>query len=180
MSTDLQPAAHHAPVEPLDPAVLADIACGIAEARDLWAPHAIHEVDDRRPVRLLATDAYEVWVIGWTEGQGVDLHDHGGSIGVLVVTDGSLREHRPGQAAHDLAAGTVQHLPSGLVHEVFNPSAVPATSIHVYSPPLVAMGYYEETGERTILLEHVVEERPAIDTERFARALHPAARGDRG
>jgi predicted metal-dependent enzyme (double-stranded beta helix superfamily) len=178
MSADLEPAATRPTVvRALAAEVLADIACGIAEARDLWAPHAVHDADDRHPVRLLATEAYEVWVIGWTEGQGVDLHDHAGSIGTLVVTEGTLREVRPGEAPVDLSPGLVRELRPGLVHEVFNPGAAPATSIHVYSPPLVAMGYYDATGERTILLEHVIEERPALDADDVTRALHPASKG---
>ena len=178
MATDLDPtAARPTVVQPLAPDVLVDIACGIAEARDLWGPHAVHDVADRHPVRLLATEAYEVWVIGWTEGQGVDLHDHAGSIGALVVTEGALREVRPGEAPVDLHPRVVRELTPGLVHEVFNPGSAPATSIHVYSPPLVAMGYYDRSGERSILLEHVVHEPPALGSGEATRALHPAARG---
>jgi predicted metal-dependent enzyme (double-stranded beta helix superfamily) len=178
VATDLEPTdARSTIVEALDPVVLADIACGIAEARDLWGPHAVHDPADRHPVRLLATDAYEVWVIGWTEGQGVDLHDHAGSIGALVVTEGALREVRPGEEPVDLRPGAVRELTPGLVHEVFNPGSAPATSIHVYSPPLVAMGYYDATGERSILLEHIVEEQPALAAEDASRALHPASGG---
>jgi predicted metal-dependent enzyme (double-stranded beta helix superfamily) len=182
MPSDLEPAATRPTVvEALAPDVLVDIACGIAEARDLWGPHAVHDADDPRPVRLLATEAYEVWVIGWTEGQGVDLHDHAGSIGAIVVTEGVLREVRPGDTSIDLQPGLVHELTPGLVHEVYNPGSAPATSIHVYSPPLVAMGYYDATGERTILLEHVVEEPPALPLAVATRALHPASRGgDRG
>jgi hypothetical protein len=71
----------------------------------------------------------------------------------------------------------VQRLDRTVVHEVANLDSDPATSIHVYSPPLVAMGYYDEHGERTLLLENVVEEAPVLDGRQSARALHPARRG---
>lgn len=163
--------------EPLDHAVLVDIACGIAEARDLWAPHAVHDPMDRAPQRLLVTDAYEVWVIGWTEGQGVDMHDHGGSAGVLVVTEGVLTERRAGSEPEKLGPGAVQELSPSVRHEVANLDRAPATSIHVYSPPLVAMGYYDEHGERSILLEPIPDEPAVLDPRHLSRVLHPSAQG---
>jgi quercetin dioxygenase-like cupin family protein len=171
-NVDAPPAA----AEPLAPSTLVDIACGIAEARELWEPLVVHDARDRHPVRLLATDAYEVWVIGWTQGQGVDLHDHAGSAGVLVVADGALVERRVGEAPQRLEAGEVRVLPQTVVHEVANHDAAPASSIHVYSTPLVAMGYYDADGERTVLIENVVEPVAVVAPDSSARALHPAAR----
>src|SRR6188508_539359 len=72
--------------------VLADIVGGLAEASDLWRAHVQHDPVERARVRLLATAAYEVWLIGWTPGQSVGLHDHGGSHGAYVVVDGTLTE----------------------------------------------------------------------------------------
>ena len=123
------------------------------------------------------TDAYEVWLIGWMQGQGVDMHDHGGSAGVLAVAEGALTERRPGRNSERLAAGTHERLDRTVVHEVINLEPTPATSIHVYSPPLVAMGYYDEHGERALLLENVVDEAPILDRRDAARAFHPATRG---
>ena len=177
VDTDLEPVPGTTPAEPLDHAILVDIACGIAEARTLWESHVVHDPRERRPVRLLATDAYEVWVIGWSQGQGVDMHDHGGSAGVLAVAEGALSERRPGHPAERLGAGSHQRLDRTVVHEVANLDEAPATSIHVYSPPLVAMGYYDEHGERALLLDNVVDEPPVLDAGRAARALHPAVRG---
>src|SRR4051794_32593420 len=90
------------PARSLPDATLRDIARGVAEATTLWKAHVRHDPDGRRPVRLLSTEAYEVWVIGWTEGQGVDMHDHGGSAGVIVVAEGVLVERRSGQPARTL------------------------------------------------------------------------------
>jgi quercetin dioxygenase-like cupin family protein len=162
------------PVERLDESTMLDIACGIAEARDLWLQHVRHDELERRPVRLLATDAYEVWVIGWTTGQGVSLHDHGGSSGVVVVTEGRLVERAQGAAPRRLEAGDAAVLGPDAVHEVFNAGDAPATSVHVYSPPLAAMGYHLDEHSGPASLEALVHDAPAVSGAEAARALHPA------
>src|SRR5579871_2269404 len=81
--------------EALSCAVLGDIAAGLAAAEPLWRAVVRHDPAGRRPVRLLATDRYEAWVIGWKPGQGVDLHDHGPSAGALAVVEGELTELVP-------------------------------------------------------------------------------------
>ena len=164
--------------EPLDgdtlpTEVLVDIAKGIA-ASPLWEQHSTHGVD-RRPVRLLATDQYEVWVIGWTTGQSVELHDHGDAAGAVVVTEGTLTEIvSPGPITDatriSLPAGAVRALPAGLVHDVLNLDTQPATSIHVYSPPLRSMTFYDPIDG------HAVRTRPST---RGCRARGPRRRPPR-
>src|SRR4051794_39299075 len=102
----------------LAPEALVEIAKGIA-ASPLWLDHANHDHEDRRPVRLLATASYEVWVLGWVTGQGVELHDHGDAAGAIVVTEGTLTEIvAPGPIDPDnritLPAGAVRAIPVGL------------------------------------------------------------------
>ena len=176
-ATDVDHHATEQPVETLDRATMLDIACGIASARDLWAQHVQHTDDERRPVRLLATDAYEVWVIGWTTGQGVTLHDHGGSSGVVVVTEGRLVERARGRDARRLEPGDITELGPTDVHEVFNAEDEVATSVHVYSPPLAAMGYHltDDPGV-AVVIEGLATDQPvvAVASEAAARALHPS------
>ena len=64
----------------LDLAALGDIVSGLARADDLWRPHVAHDASERVRIRLLSTPAYEVWLLGWTPGQAVGLHDHGGFV----------------------------------------------------------------------------------------------------
>ena len=165
------------PVEALDRATMLDIAGGIAAARDLWLQHVHHDEHERRPVRLLATAAYEVWVIGWTTGQGVSLHDHGGSSGVVVVTEGRLTERASGGAPRRLVAGDVAEVGPHDVHEVFNDGDEPATSVHLYSPPLAAMGYHlgDDAGG-PVVIEGVPQQAGAVSGADAARALHPSRR----
>jgi hypothetical protein len=67
---------------------------------------------------------------------------------VLYVVDGVLQETSTerGQSVklseQTLTTGTARAFGSGHVHRVVNPSARPATSLHVYSPPLMTMDFY--------------------------------------
>lgn len=74
----------------LDEAALLSVARQLASEEARWRAHVVHDSAQRRPVRLVVTDSYEAWVIGWTEGQRVDLHDHGDAAGALVVAEGTL------------------------------------------------------------------------------------------
>src|SRR3954454_12224361 len=103
------------PARPLPEAALRDIACGVAGATTLWKAHVRRDPDVRQPVRLLATKGYEVWVIGWTEGQGVDMHDHGGSTRVMMSTGAPLVERAGGDPPRPLPAESVTELPRTVV-----------------------------------------------------------------
>jgi len=171
--------ASASPAEPLPDHVLADIAAGFAAAVPLWSGVVRHDPDGRLPVRLIATERYEVWVIGWTTGQNVRVHDHGDSAGAFVVTAGELTEILPdgrgGRVERALAAGRLRHLAVGIVHDVVNRAAEPASSIHVYSPPITHMTYYDDTFA-PLETQAVPPERPMLGPASAARALHPASR----
>lgn len=167
-------------IEALAVDVLADIAVGLARAEDLWRPHVRHDPLSRTSVRLVATDRYEVWLLGWTTGQQVEPHDHGGAAAAFVVLDGTLTEVTIGVAGTTTATlreGAVSTVPPGTVHDVVDLAAAPATSLHVYSPPLSTMTFYEADG--TPGHTEAVEPVPALlDATGSAQALHPAG-GDR-
>lgn len=175
-----RPHRESSPAEPLPAHVLADIAAGFAAAEPLWSAVVRHDPTGRRPVRLIATERYEVWVIGWTTDQHVRVHDHGDSAGAVVVTAGELTEVLPdgrgGAIARSLAVGRVRHLAVGVVHDVVNRSPRSATSIHVYSPPLTHMTYYDARTFQPIGSEPVAPERPVLGPSAGAHVLHPARR----
>jgi predicted metal-dependent enzyme (double-stranded beta helix superfamily) len=138
--------------ERLDTATLAEIVTGLAAAEELWRPHVRHDRHERARVRLLATPVYEVWLLGWTPGQSVGLHDHGGSNGAFIVVDGTLTEIHSADPAQrrshvlvqrSLDSGEVAVIAANTAHDVANRSAALATSIHAYSKPLRSMGFYE-------------------------------------
>jgi hypothetical protein len=136
---------------PLSPAQLLEITRELACDHETWRSLARHTPWERWFTRLAAHDDHDVWLIGWDSYQGVDLHDHGGSSGALYVVEGELLEtstRREGvflQEQH-LTVGTARGFGPGHVHRVVNPSAAVATSVHVYSPPLVSMDFYRPAG----------------------------------
>lgn len=153
------------PGAPLGTHELLAIARQLAGNEARWRPHVVHDVEERRPVRLVVTETYEAWVIGWTHGQAVELHDHGEAVGALFVAEGVLTEtvlHDGELRARDLPTGAEVELPSGLVHEVVASSLDATTSIHVYSPPLTSMAFYDQdTGARV----RTDEFEPLIDRD---------------
>jgi hypothetical protein len=110
---------------------------------------AHHEPEERWFLHLSSNPRFDVWLIGWDAHQGVDLHDHGGSSGAFVVVEGELLETAgrvDGRGLLEetrLVSGTAGAFGAGHVHWVVNPTAEVATSVHVYSPPLRTMEFYE-------------------------------------
>jgi len=156
-------------------AMLADIVAGLAAADSLWRTHVAHDATERARLRLLATPAYEVWLLGWTPGQSVGLHDHGDANGAFVVVDGELVESTltsGGVVTETLATGGIGTIPIGAVHDVANRSKRLATSIHAYSRPLTAMGFYHDDGA-LVRTEAVHEQSVLVSPAELARALHP-------
>jgi predicted metal-dependent enzyme (double-stranded beta helix superfamily) len=147
----------------------------VADAPWLWAEHVRHDPAGREPVRLLASERYEAWVIGWTPGQAVELHDHGDSLGALVVTEGELVEvvGRRHPRRRVLATGAARVMAPGHVHDVLNVGPGLATSVHVYSPPLRSMTFYDPVDGHPQRTEPVLAEAPVLGLDP-APFLHPA------
>ena len=125
------------------------IARILADEEALWGPHRRHDPDERHFARLVRTDEYEAWLLTWTSDQGVELHDHGGSSGVVLVLEGELVEHATEVASAAplretrWPRGSAHAFGPGHVHDLRNAGDAPATSIHVYSPPLSTMTFYD-------------------------------------
>jgi rhodanese-related sulfurtransferase len=136
------------------PQWLADVALEIAKASETWISRVRHDPGRRFYEQLVETDEYDVWVIGWAPGQAIAAHDHGESAGAIVVTEGALVETRWSAVDGDHAdaqAGFRFVRPgdepavftSDDVHAIANLHDRPATSVHVYSPPLSSMGWFD-------------------------------------
>lgn len=145
----------------LGPDELAEIAAGLATAAR-FSPLPEIDPEIRHWWRLLATDSFDAWLIGWPTGGAVTPHDHGGSVGAFAVVAGELTEvvfddgveHR-----NRLTAGQARGVPVDAVHDVVNEREQPAISVHVYSPPLSSMAYYDVDGRTTLRVEPVEDER---------------------
>jgi hypothetical protein len=155
------------PARALSPAQLLGVVRELARDPGPWRSLVRHTPAERWYLRLDAHDEFDCWLIGWDRHQGVDLHDHGGSAGAFFVVDGELLEtsarRRGGDACGErrIRAGTARAFGESHVHRVVNPSATVATSVHVYSPPLVSMDFYEVAGAGALQRTH---REPALGT----------------
>lgn len=153
------------PVAPGVPEWLPDVAAELAESRELWRPRVRHDPERRFFERLVVTEEYDAWLVGWSPGQAIAAHDHGPSAGALVVTEGHLVEIRwaAGGAlrTQELAAGDGDVFSAHEIHAVANLGADLATSLHVYSPPLSTMRWFDGDGDglRVAHQEEVAVER---------------------
>jgi len=127
---------------------LAATARSIALAEKIWRPLVRHDPAARWFLRLHRTPIIEIWLLTWTREQGIELHDHGGASGAMLVVDGELTEHftnlatsAPARQAR-LPRGYVRCFGPTHVHDLQNRSGDAATSIHVYSPALTSMTFY--------------------------------------
>jgi len=116
-----------------------------------------------RSWRLIAqTRDFDAWLIAWPGGTAAELHDHGGSRGALHVINGSLVETIPWReeggevtlARREVHSGVTLAFGAGHVHDVRNEAVVHALSLHVYSPPLASMTYYDRFGDRLMPREN--------------------------
>ena len=126
----------------------------LAQLRELCAAYATdprrwdavleYGADEHGSVRLHADSSHDVWLISWLQSQSTTLHDHGGSSGAFSVVSGRLHEYAPGGHERVVTAGGLRSFGPRHVHDVYNPYPSPAVSVHVYSPPLTLMSYYDE------------------------------------
>jgi mannose-6-phosphate isomerase-like protein (cupin superfamily) len=116
-----------------------------------------------RPTRrvwdvMVASDTFEAWVIAWPPGGAIELHDHGGSSGAIVVASGELTEttvteHPDGQANTEttvLPAGMSTTFAAPHIHDLVNLGSVPAISVHAYAPRLTTMTHYDVAHGRLV------------------------------
>jgi len=117
---------------------------------------------ERREWRLVArTPDFDAWLIAWPSGGKVDLHDHGSSTGAVSVISGALVEAAPWRddtgrlslVRHELQTGATLGFGAGHVHDVTNESDHQAVSLHVYSPALTSMTFYEVVGDQLVVRE---------------------------
>ncbi len=104
----------------------------------------------RRWWRVEETDSHDVWLIDWPAGAIVPRHDHDGAAASIAVIRGELVETRYDAAGVEetstLAPGPVHVVADEISHEIRNVAGAVATSVHVYSPPLRAMSFYDDAG----------------------------------
>ena len=135
-------------------------------------------------------DHLAVWLICWMDEQDTGFHDHDLSSGAVAVCTGALREDRLAlgrtPTSRTVRAGGSFGFSAADIHRVSHAGAVPAVSLHAYSPPLWRMGAYE-IGAGGELRRHSVSyaeelrplEEPVSPSRRPAVPAHAARYGGR-
>ena len=149
----------------LSPAQLRAVTLEIALRRDLWADLVVHDADVRWYLPLHRSNACDVWLLAWERGQDTDWHDHGGSSGSFAVAEGSLVEQYRRASGRRLGSrrlleGDAVAFGPAHVHDVAHGGDRSATSIHAYSPPLLAMTYYTDSRYGLVARETVAIDGP--------------------
>jgi hypothetical protein len=116
-----------------------------------WAAIVHFDTADRWYTRLTDAGGHEAWLLTWLPGQGTGWHDHGGSAGAFLVVSGQLREDTVA-GTRRLATGAGRRFGERHVHRVVNDGALPAISLHVYSPALTSMTRYDVVGGSLVKL----------------------------
>ena len=139
---------------PLDTAP-ADLRRLLSIAHDLssWAARwpGMSDPAERCWQTIARTDELEAMVIAWPVGGSIELHNHGPSSGAVVVVSGELTESFLSPGAGTLATRTVVERDGivfgrGHVHDVSNVGPHTAVSVHVYSPALTSMTFFDLSG----------------------------------
>jgi mannose-6-phosphate isomerase-like protein (cupin superfamily) len=115
----------------------------------LWArARRLHAGPAHRTfTRIHSAPDHDVWVIVWGPGSGIELHDHGGSAGAFAVARGALTDTDEApdgtRTIRRVYVGEGRRIDPGVRHAVRNDGGTPAVSVHVYSPPLARMRFYD-------------------------------------
>jgi Cysteine dioxygenase type I len=151
-----------------DSAGLLAIAEGLAHTASTWP--GMDDPSERCWRTIAVSEMFEAWVIAWPVGGSIELHDHGDSTGVVVVASGSLvetsvRTHRDGSigtVADDLVTGDHVAFGPGYIHDMVNEGPGPALSVHVYSPALRTMNFFETDHLRGLVPVRMDEYRDGL------------------
>ena len=101
----------------------------------------------------------EMLMLCWRSGQRTPIHDHGGSIGVVMVCEGlmteTMYEHAP--EGHVRPYNTFRWTPGGItgadvpdIHQLLNlqPAGSEMVTLHCYAPPLSVLNTYSPRNAR--------------------------------
>jgi hypothetical protein len=158
---------------------LAELATALGREPGFWSHLVRHDPNTRYFNQLYRDANVDVWLICWLEAQDTGYHDHELSSGAVYVAAGTLSEdyfyRDAGGWIHvqtrERAEGTAFDFDGASIHGVRHAGGPPATSIHVYSPALWRMGYYEpgEGGLRRMSITY------ADELASDGQSLEPAA-----
>jgi quercetin dioxygenase-like cupin family protein len=130
----------------LTPAELEEFARSLGAQPQRWRELVRHDPEQRVYAQIWDGEEVNAWLICWMDGQETGFHDHDESAAALFVVEGLVREERlrlggePSRRVY--RAGESVVVPAVAIHSVAHAGALPAISIHAYSPPLRRTGTY--------------------------------------
>lgn len=116
-----------------------------------------------RPMLTICKHPVSVYMLGWREGQGTEIHDHSKSEVGIIVLQGRITEdvffampswHKApdrtcvGAMSRQARAGDAWTCPTNYIHRMTNLHPECAVTLHAYGPVLTDMSLYEELGDR--------------------------------
>ena len=145
----------HVPERVLEPEECAILARSIAGLLGSQRP-----TQEGSFTRLWRTDHSEGWLNAWTETREAGFHDHdGSSVGVHVLEGTASNEgiSLDGHATvRRFVAGDSFWLGPDRIHRMIHDAG--STTVHVYSPPLRAIGDYTIAGGELRRVTHAPDE----------------------
>jgi hypothetical protein len=159
----------------LDPARLR----AIAESSRPMAPQECADRARLAAVLLWRDDHSEAWLNLWWQPRDTGYHDHTGScVGVYVLAGRAWHESltlgRP-SLADEYGPGDAFWLPGDGVHRMDHEAG--AVTIHVYSPPIRAIGHYDlQDGQ--LRRTQLGPDEPSAPSAALFEAIHPPVRAD--
>jgi len=163
-------AASDRPLAPHECAERARLAAGLIE------PGRLDRSGPGEAVLLWRDEHSEAWLNLWWQPRDTGYHDHTGScVGVHVIegrawnealTIGALPE------ARQYGPGDTFWFPGEGIHRMDHQAG--AITIHVYSPPIQAIGHYD-LHDGQLRRTQVRPDQPSPPSDALYKALHPAA-----
>ncbi len=108
---------------------------------------------------IARSDYAELLMLCWRSGQRTPIHDHGGSIGVVMVCEGALTEtmYERQPEGHVKPYNTFRWSPGGItgadapdIHQLLNlqPAGRDLVTLHCYAPPLNVLNTFSPVSGR--------------------------------
>ncbi len=141
----------------------------VAEVKEKFASLSLR-LRDYEAYRLFTAKKYarnliarsefaELLMLCWHSGQRTPIHDHGGSIGVVMVCEGSMTEtlYEVAPEGHVRPFNTLRWSPGGItgadvpdIHQLLNlqPENRDMVTLHCYAPPLTILNTFSPVSSR--------------------------------
>jgi cysteine dioxygenase len=135
-----------------------------------WFSALLPRQRDYEPYRVFAKRKYarnliarssfaELLLLCWRSGQRTPIHDHGGSVGVVLLVEGLLTEtmYERAPEGHVRPYNTYRWSPGGVtgadvpdIHQLLNlqPEGRDMVTLHCYAPPLSVLNTYSPRSSR--------------------------------